>query len=120
MKQLKLYGIASSAFAVFVGLGVPGIAIGVYPIEAKVPADEIRDAVIERRSYRAGYFVLLTGIIIVGIYNRSSKAAGPSSTTLSASSSSPKLFATPSSSATTTSNDHERCDHNQQHPSTAF
>ncbi|MBP7093851.1 MAG: hypothetical protein KBB72_07350, partial [Candidatus Kapabacteria bacterium] len=31
------------------------------------PADE-RDAVIERQSYRAGYFVLLTGIIIVGIY----------------------------------------------------
>ncbi|MBK6420265.1 MAG: hypothetical protein IPH85_14040 [Ignavibacteria bacterium] len=65
-EQLKLYGIASSAFAVFVGLGYLVLRLR-YPIEAKVPADE-RDAVIERQSYRAGYFVLLTGIIIVGIY----------------------------------------------------
>ncbi|HLP29462.1 MAG TPA: hypothetical protein VK147_12535 [Candidatus Didemnitutus sp.] len=65
-EQLKLYGIASSAFAVFVGLGYLVLRLK-YPAEAKVPADE-RDVTIERQSYRAGYWILLTGIIIVGIY----------------------------------------------------
>lgn len=64
--QLWIYGIASSTFAVLVGLGYLVLRLR-YPIEAKAPPDE-RDSMIERQSYRVGYIVLLTGMIIVGIY----------------------------------------------------
>lgn len=64
--QLKLYAVASSAFAILVGLGYLTLRLR-YPKEAKVPADE-RDTAIEHRSYRVGYVILLTGMIIVGIY----------------------------------------------------
>jgi len=36
-------------------------------MDAMVPADE-RYQVIERKSYRVGYFILLTGMIVVGVY----------------------------------------------------
>ena len=66
LHQLLIYGIASSTFAVLVGLGYLVLRMK-YPKEAKVPPDE-RDNTIERQSYRVGYFILLTGMIIVGIY----------------------------------------------------
>lgn len=65
-RQLLIYGIASSAFAILVGVGHIVLRLR-YPLEAKESADE-RDQEIERRSYRVGYIILLTGMIIVGIY----------------------------------------------------
>jgi hypothetical protein len=64
--QLMIYAVASSTFAVLVGIGYLVLRLK-YPAEAKAPADE-RDTAIERYSYRVGYFILLTGVIIVGIY----------------------------------------------------
>ncbi|RPI66833.1 MAG: hypothetical protein EHM43_10690, partial [Ignavibacteriae bacterium] len=59
--QLMIYAVASSTFAVLVGVGYLVLRLK-YPAEAKVPADE-RDTAIERHSYRVGYFILLTGVI---------------------------------------------------------
>lgn len=64
--QLMIYGVASSAFAVLVGLGYLTLRLK-YPADAKAPADE-RDTTIEHQSYRVGYVILLTGMIIVGVY----------------------------------------------------
>lgn len=65
-QQLAIYAVASSTFAVLVGIGYLVLRLR-YPDEAKELADE-RDTAIERYSYRVGYFILLTGMIIVGIY----------------------------------------------------
>jgi membrane protein YqaA with SNARE-associated domain len=64
--QLKIYAVASSSFALLVGLGYWVLRVK-YPSEAKTPADE-RDNAIERHTYRIGYVILLTGIIYVGIF----------------------------------------------------
>jgi len=64
--QLQLYAIAAVSWAIVIGVGHLFLRLK-FPSEAKARADE-RDHEIERRSFRIGYFILIIGMIVVGIF----------------------------------------------------
>jgi len=64
--QLKLFATAAVSWAVIIGTGHLFLRLK-FPSEARAPADE-RDHEIERRSFRIGYFILIIGMIVVGIF----------------------------------------------------
>lgn len=64
--QLKIYAIAAVSWAVIIGAGRLFLRLK-FPDEDRAPADE-RDHEIERRSFRIGYFILIIGMVVVGIF----------------------------------------------------
>jgi hypothetical protein len=65
LPQMGLFAAATLTQALIIGLGRLYLRIR-SPEDARAPADE-RDLAIERRSIYAAYFVLLTGMVFVGV-----------------------------------------------------
>ncbi|MCE7033568.1 hypothetical protein LY625_13275 [Lysobacter sp. GX 14042] len=64
--ELKLYATAAVSWAVIIGTGHLLLRLK-FPSDTRTPADE-RDHEIERRSFRIGYFILIIGMIVIGIF----------------------------------------------------
>ena len=64
LRQLGLFAITTIAQALIIGIGQLYFRLG-SPQEARFPADE-RDQAISRRSITSAYYVLISGMILVG------------------------------------------------------